>query len=90
MLRGYAVSLGALAMFVVAVRGAIWGQQIDSVAKDAMAALLLFTALGAIASWIADYLIRDSLERSFRSRVDWYRQGIIDATKKEEDSVDEN
>lgn len=65
-------------MFVVAIRGAIWGQQIDSVAKDAMVALLLFTAMGAVAAWIAEYLIKDTLERAFRSRVDWYRQGIED------------
>jgi hypothetical protein len=76
-------------MFVVAVRGALWRQQIDSVAKDAMVALLLFTAMGALAGWIAEYLIRDSLERSFRNRVDWYRQGIVDATKKEASPGDE-
>lgn len=83
MLRGYAVSLGATAMFVVAIRGAIYGQQIDSVAKEAMAALLLFTAMGAVAGWIAEYLIRDSLEAAFRKRVNWYRQGLADATQEE-------
>ena len=76
-------------MFVVAVRGAIWNQQIASVAKDAMAALLLFTLLGAIAGWIAEYLIRDSLERTFRSRVDWYRQGLIDAGSEKASSADD-
>ena len=77
-------------MFVVAIRGAIDGQQIDSVAKDAMVALLLFTAMGAVASWIAEYLIRDSLERSFRNRVDWFRQGIVDATEKEVSPFDDD
>jgi len=76
-------------MFVVAIRGAIWGQQIASVSKDAMAALLLFTVFGAIAGWIAEYLIRDSLERTFRNRVDWYRQGLIDAEREETSSVDD-
>ena len=87
MLRGYAVSLGALAMFVVAIRGAMGGQQIDSVAKDAVVALLLFAVMGAVAGWIAEYLIRDSLERSFKNRVEWYRQGIIDRTTNENFSV---
>ena len=81
MLRGYAVSLGALAMSVVAVRGAICAQQIDSVAKDAMIALLLFTAAGAVAGWIAEYLIEDSLERAFHRRVQWYRQGLAEQTQ---------
>ena len=76
-------------MFVVAARGAIWGQPITSVAKDAMVALLLFTVLGAIAGWIAEYLIRDSLERTFRNRVDWYRQGLIEAGSEETSSVDD-
>ncbi len=89
MLRGYAVSLGAVAMFVVAVRGAIGGQQIDSVAKDAMVALLLFTAMGAVAGWIAEYLIRDSLERAFRSRVDWYREGLGEATREKPSPTDD-
>lgn len=76
-------------MFVVAIRGAIWGQQIDSVAKDAMVALLLFAAIGSVAGWIAEYLIRDSLERSFRNRVDWYRRGIIDRMTNEKVPVND-
>ena len=76
-------------MFVVALRGAIWGQQIASVAKEAVVALVLFTLVGAIAGWIADYLVRDSLERTFRSRIDWYRQGLIDAGYEETSSSDD-
>ena len=79
MLRSYAVSLGALAMGLVVLRGAIHGELAASVAMVAIMAMLVFSCVGGVAGWIADYLVRDSLERMFRSRVDWYREGMIDA-----------
>ncbi len=66
-------------MGLVGFRGAILGEFADSVAKEAMIALVVFTGIGAVAGWIADYLVRDSLERTFRARVDWYRKGLIEA-----------
>ena len=45
----------------------------------AIVAMLVFACVGAVAGWIADYLVRQSLEGLFRKRVDWYRQGLIDA-----------
>ncbi len=79
MLRSYAVSLGALAMGLVVLRGAIHGELAASVAMEAIVAMLVFACVGGVAGWIADYLVRDSLERMFRSRVDWYRKGMIEA-----------
>ncbi len=66
-------------MGLVVLRGAIQGEPAGSVAKEAIIAQLIFTAIGSLAGWIADYLVRDSLEREFRSRIDWYRKGMVEA-----------
>ncbi len=87
MSRTYAVSLGALAMGLVVLRGAICGELADEVALEAIFAMVVFAGVGAVAGWIADQLVRDSLESMFRSRVDWYRQGLIDAGYVEEEST---
>ncbi len=79
MIRGIAVSLGALAMGLVVLRGAIYGELADNVAVEAIIAMIVFMCIGAVAGWITDYLVRDSLERVFRARVDWYRKGLVDA-----------
>lgn len=79
MLRGYAVSLGALAMALVVFRGAIRGELAGTVASEAIMAMLIFAFVGWIAGWIMEFLVRDSLEQAFRKRVEWYRQGMVDA-----------
>ena len=89
MLRSYAVSLGALAMGLVVLRGAIRGELASNVAMEAIVAMLMFTCVGGIAGWIADHLVRDSLERMFRARVQWYRKGLLDAGYIESDSPGE-
>lgn len=66
-------------MGLVGFRGAILGEFAGSVIKEAIIALVVFMGIGAVAGWIADYLVRDSLERTFRARVEWYRQGLIEA-----------
>jgi hypothetical protein len=66
-------------MGLVGFRGAILGEFAGSVAKEAIVALAVFSGVGALAGWIADYLVRDSLERMFRARVEWYRKGLIEA-----------
>lgn len=79
MIRGIAVSLGALAMGLVVLRGAINGELAGNVAVEAIIAMIVFMGIGSVAGWISDYLVRDSLERVFRARVDWYREGLVDA-----------
>ena len=66
-------------MGLVGLRGAILGEFASSVAQEAIIALVVFSGIGFVAGWIADYLIRDSLERKYRARVEWYRDGLIDA-----------
>lgn len=75
-------------MGLVVLRGAVDGEGIDGVAIKAILALIVFMGIGGVAGWIADHLVRDSLERAFRARVQWYRQGLIDAGKIEPDSND--
>ena len=65
-------------MGLVGLRGAIMGEFASSVAQEAIIALVVFSGVGFVAGWIADYLIRDSVERKFRARVEWYREGLVD------------
>jgi len=76
-------------MGLVVLRGAIQGEYAGSVAAEAIVAMLVFLCLGAVAGWIADYLVRDSLERMFRARVDWYRKGLVDAGYMETESPED-
>ncbi|TWU26425.1 hypothetical protein Pla52o_02780 [Novipirellula galeiformis] len=77
-------------MALVVVRGAIFGEIADQVAMEAMVALLIFSVFGWVAGWITEYVVRDSMETAFRHRVEWYRQGIIDATLSEDKSSNES
>jgi hypothetical protein len=88
MLRGYAVSFGAIAMSVVLLRGAFRGELASSVTKEAIVMMVLFTIAGSVVTWIADQLVRDTVETTFRRRVDWYRSGLIEAGYENETPVD--
>jgi membrane protein YqaA with SNARE-associated domain len=70
--RSFALSLGAIAMALVALRGAVRNELAAEVALEAILALVLFAIMGAFAGAIADYLIRDDLERQYRRKVAWY------------------
>jgi hypothetical protein len=70
--RSYALSLGAIAMALVLLRGAMNQELAVEVAVEAIMALGLFAGVGAIAGAIVDYLVRDDLERQYRRRVAWY------------------
>jgi hypothetical protein len=73
-------------MGLVVLRGAIRGELASGVAIEAIVAMLVFMCLGSLAGWIMDQLVQDSLRRMFQARVDWYRQGLIDAGYREQDS----
>ena len=60
------------------LRGAAGGEPIEVVTTEAIVAMLAFAVVGYVAGWIADYLVRDSLEQNFRARVDWYRKELVD------------
>jgi hypothetical protein len=77
--RDLAVSLGAVAMGLVVLRGAIHGELAAAVALEAIVSMIIFMGIGWVAGWICDYLVRDAVEAAFRTRVDWYRQRLIDA-----------
>lgn len=86
MFRNFAASLGALAMGLVALRGAILGEHAESVALEAIKAMAVFTVIGGLVGWVADTLVRDAVEQAFRKRVEWYREGLSDAGLIEESS----
>ena len=66
-------------MGIVGIRGAFFGESAESVAKEAIVALVVFAGVGAVAGWVAEYLVRHSVEQMFRSRIDWYRKELIEA-----------
>ena len=53
--RSYALSLGSVAMAMVAVRGAMRHELASEVAVEAIIALGAFAVLGGIAGAVADY-----------------------------------
>lgn len=73
-------------MAMVALRGAMQGQLAGEVATRAIVAMLIYSAVGWVAGWIADYLVRDTVEQMFRRRVDWYREGLVEAGHTEDSS----
>ncbi len=77
-------------MALVVIRGALFGEFADHVASEAIIALVVFSGIGWGAGWITEYVVRDSVEANFRHRVDWYRQGIIDAGLLEDNSAEES
>jgi outer membrane lipoprotein SlyB len=75
MVRSFAVSLGSLAMAVTVIRGAIGSEVVSDVIFRSIGAMIAFAAIGAVAGWIVDTQIRESVRQRFQSRVDWYREG---------------
>ena len=63
-------------MAIVVMRGAIGGEPIAAVTAEAIVAMVVFAGVGYVAGWIADHLVRESLERKFRERIDWYENGL--------------
>ena len=66
-------------MGLVVVRGVIHRELASHVAMEAIVAMVLFTGIGFVAGWIAEYLVRDAVEQQFRNRVNWYREGMVEA-----------
>jgi len=50
----------------------MYGELAAEVVVESMMALVVFAVLGGIAGAISDYLVREDLERQYRSRVAWY------------------
>ena len=86
MFCSFAASLGALAMGLVALRGAVLSEPAGSVALEAITAMAVFAVLGGLVGWVADTLVRDAVEQAFRKRVEWYREALSDAGLIEEGS----
>lgn len=76
MQRSFAMSLGALALAIVTFRGALRGDLIIEVVPAGIAAMILFSAIGWVAGMVADYLVRDAVERNYRQRLSQYREAV--------------
>ena len=66
-------------MGLVMLRGVINHELASHVTMEAIVAMLVFMGVGFMAGWIADYLIRDAMENSFRARIRWYQGEMIEA-----------
>ena len=69
MARPYAVSLGAIALGIIAVRGAISGDLASSALVQGLIGMVVFGGIGYFIGAIADYLVRQAVELRFRERV---------------------
>ncbi|WP_231617228.1 hypothetical protein [Novipirellula aureliae] len=86
MTRSFALCLGALAMALVIVRGTLFGEFADNIALEAIGALVVFAAIGWVAGWIIDYVVRDTIEAAFRRRVEWYVESVKTMTSELENN----
>lgn len=76
MAGGFAVSLGAIAMATVIVRGAIAGDAAVGVIYASLVTLIVFSAIGWVAGAAMDVLVRQDLEEQFRRRLSRFREEV--------------
>lgn len=69
MARAYSASLGCIALIICVVRGLFAGFTADEILGQAIRALVMFAAIGFALAWIADVIIRQSVEGNFRQAV---------------------
>lgn len=69
MARSYAVSLGALALSLIALRGAIIGDELSSVVEQGLVSMIVAIGVGYIIGAIADQLVCETVEIRFRQRL---------------------
>ena len=66
MARSYAACLGLIAFVICIIRGLIISNSPDGTLSHALVMLLVFAPVGYFLGWIADGLIRQSVEANFR------------------------
>ena len=69
MARSYAACLGLLALVICIIRGIVMGNAPDATLMRALGMLLAFTPRGFFLGWIAEGLVRQSVEANFRRAV---------------------
>ena len=70
MARTYAGILGPLAMLTITTSGLIHGRTSESVAWTAWVALIVFTAVGYVLGWIANWTVEESVHAAISARLD--------------------
>ncbi len=74
MAKSYAACLGAIALLVSSLRGAVLFQSPMEILPMALGLCMGFTLLGWFIGATADYMIRQSLETKFRQTVQQYQE----------------
>ncbi|QDV67269.1 hypothetical protein Poly24_09620 [Rosistilla carotiformis] len=69
MARSYAVSLGAIALGLIALRGAINSNDLSSVVTLGLIGMVVACGVGYIIGAIADQVICQTVEARFRQRL---------------------
>lgn len=69
MARLYAVSLGALALGLIALRGAISGDHVPHVVSQGLVSMVVFCGVGYVIGAIADQMVCQTVEVRFRQRL---------------------
>lgn len=69
MARSYAVSLGALALGMIALRGATGGELASEVLTKGLLGMIVFSGVGYVIGAIADSLVCQTVEQRFRQRL---------------------
>lgn len=69
MARSYAVSLGAMALGLIALRGAITSNDLSSVITMGLIGMVAASGVGYIIGAIADQVICQTVEARFRQRL---------------------
>ncbi len=82
--RSYALSLGAVAMAVVTLRGIVRGEVVSEVVIESIVVLVVFALLGWMIGEIADHLVRTDVEARYRSRVASFLKELDDAAESKE------
>lgn len=75
-------------MAVVVLRGLFHAEAVDQVMSEALLMMVIFTGVGAVAGWIAEHLVQENIESLFRKRVEWYRNGVLEAERSQNASQD--
>ncbi|MEZ6089396.1 MAG: hypothetical protein R3C05_15475 [Pirellulaceae bacterium] len=86
MARSYAVSLGALALCLIALRGAIIGDDVASVVQHGLLWMIGAIGAGYLIGAIADQLVCETVEIRFRQRVSEVIDQIAQIEAEKQDS----
>ncbi len=78
MARTYAGLLGLIAFVTIMIRCAIHGANIDNTIWSAFIAMVVWAALGWVFAWIAERIVVESVQRSFKMQMAKFDNADVD------------